>query len=84
VLVPSFAADYLYAPKNQAETGIRSRQLQHQNIKDQSDINDALAEAFEKGYRLGRTDGREGVFIDMPSLVSQFTDSLAVNIKQDE
>jgi hypothetical protein len=40
----------------EAMQGIRSRQLQHQNIQNKSDINDALAEAFEKGYRLGRTD----------------------------
>jgi hypothetical protein len=62
----------------------RSRQLKHQNIKDKSDLNDALAEAFENGYRLGRSDGREGVFIDLPLLVTQYTDSLAVNIKLGE
>ena len=39
---------------------------------------ETLAEAFEKGYQLGRSDGREGVFIDMPSLVAQFADSLTV------
>jgi hypothetical protein len=32
--------------------------LQKQHMQDQSDINDALAEAFEKEYLLGRTDGR--------------------------
>lgn len=64
--------------------GIRSRQLQHPYIQVQSDIDDALAEAFEKGYQLGRSDGREGVFIDMPSLVAQFANSLSFNIKQDE
>jgi len=58
--------------------------LQHPYIQVQSDIDDALAEAFEKGYQLGRSDGREGVFIDMPSLVAQFANSLSFNIKQDE
>jgi hypothetical protein len=59
-----------------------SRQLQHQNIQNKSNIKDALAEAFENGYRLGRSDGREGVFIDLRLLVTQYTDSLAVNIKR--
>lgn len=52
--------------------------MQHPHIQVQSDIDYALAEVFEKGYQLGRSDGREGVFIDMPSLVAQFADSLTV------
>ena len=65
-------------------SGLRSRQLQQQNMQGQSDEQEALEEAFEKGYRLGRSDGREGVFIDVPSLVSQYSDSLGVNIKPDK
>ena len=53
--------------------------MQRQNRQDQSDEQAALTEAFEKGYRLGRADGREGIFIDMPSLVAQFSASLALN-----
>jgi flagellar biosynthesis/type III secretory pathway protein FliH len=70
--------------KSSMLSGLRSRQLQQQNMQDKSDEQDALEEAFEKGYRLGRSDGREGVFIDVPSLVSQYSDSSGGNIKPDE
>ena len=42
----------------------------------QEALKEALKEAFERGYRLGRNDGREGVFMDIPSLVEQFGDTL--------
>ena len=45
---------------------------------------ETLAEAFEKGYLLGRSDGREGIFIDMPSLVSEYRDTLATEIWPDK
>jgi hypothetical protein len=53
-------------------SGIRSRQLKASNNKVHSDIQDKLEWAFEEGYRLGRDDAKEGIFIDMDTVVDQF------------
>lgn len=58
------------------------------NFQNDRDALEALVAAFEHGYRLGRSDGREGVFIDMLSLVEQFleeqySDSIDNSVKQD-
>lgn len=58
------------------------------DIQNHSNATEALVAAFEKGYRLGLSDGREGIFIDMLSLVEQFlmeqnSDSLRYNKPQD-
>ena len=53
--------------------------MEQSNIEFYNEAHEALKEAFERGYRLGRNDGREGVFMDIPSLVKQFGDSLPTN-----
>jgi hypothetical protein len=62
--------------------------LKQWDIQNHSNAAEALAAAFEKGYKLGLSDGREGIFIDMLSLVEQFLteqncDSLRYSKTQD-
>jgi hypothetical protein len=37
-----------------------------------NDIRDRLEEAFEEGYKLGRDDAKEGIFIDLETIIAQF------------
>lgn len=53
--------------------------MEQSNIQSLNNTQEALKEAFEEGYRLGRDDGRQGVFMDITALVKQFGDSLLHN-----
>jgi hypothetical protein len=37
-----------------------------------NDIQDRLELAFEEGYKLGRDDAKEGIFIDLDAIIDQF------------
>ena len=53
-------------------SGIRSRQLKPSNSENHSNIQDKLDWAFEEGYKQGRDDAKEGIFIDVSTVVEQF------------
>jgi hypothetical protein len=46
--------------------------LKSSNTISYSDIQDKLEWAFEEGYRLGKGDAKEGIFIDLDAVVEQF------------
>lgn len=41
------------------------------------DILDKLEWAFEEGYRLGIDDAKEGIFIDMGTVLEQFRNTIS-------
>jgi len=58
-------------------SGIRSRQLKASNNISKGDILDKLEWAFEEGYRLGIDDAKEGIFIDMGTVLEQFRNTIS-------
>jgi hypothetical protein len=64
-------------------SGIRSLQLKAPNSISQSDIQDKLEWAFEEGYKLGKSDGNEGIFIDLGTIVEQFIASMSIYEESD-
>lgn len=50
----------------------RSRKLKPSNNSSYSDVQEKLEWAFEEGYKLGRDDAKEGIFIDIDMVVNQF------------
>lgn len=60
-------------------SGIRSRQLKSSNNISQGDILDKLEWAFEEGYKLGRVDAKEGIFIDLDEVVEQFRATMSAD-----
>lgn len=42
------------------------------NNSSYSDVQEKLEWAFEEGYKLGRDDAKEGIFIDIDMVVNQF------------
>ena len=43
------------------------------NSKNYVDFQKALMDAFEKGYMLGKEDAKDGIFIDVETVVDKFT-----------
>jgi hypothetical protein len=58
-------------------SGIRIRQLKSSNSISHSEIQDKLEWAFEEGYKLGRGDAKEGIFIDLDTVVEQFITTMS-------
>lgn len=44
-----------------------------------NDIQDRLELAFEEGYKLGRDDAKEGIFIDIDTIIDQFRFNMLTN-----
>lgn len=44
-----------------------------------SDIQGKLEWAFEEGYKLGRVDAKEGIFIDLDEVVEQFRATMSAD-----
>ena len=50
------------------------------NSSSHSDVQDKLEWAFEEGYKLGRDDAKEGIFIDLDTVVDQFRFTMTTDI----
>jgi len=53
--------------------------LKASNSIRQSDVQDKLESAFEEGYKLGRCDAKEGIFIDLDVVVEQFRATMSAD-----
>lgn len=53
--------------------------MKKQYIQANFEVRLLLDNAFEEGYRLGRHDRNDSVFIDIPLLIAEFSYSLDVN-----
>ena len=42
------------------------------------EIQNSLKWAFEEGYKLGRDDGKDGIFIALDEVVDQFTLTMSI------
>jgi hypothetical protein len=51
----------------------RSYQLKPSSSIIENEIQNSLKWAFEEGYKLGRDDARDGIFIALDEVVDQFT-----------
>ena len=58
----------------------RNRQLKPSNDRSHSDVQDKLEWAFEEGYKLGRDDAKQGIFIDLDTIVDQFRFTMTADI----
>jgi hypothetical protein len=58
---------------------IRILHLKSSNTISHSDIQEKLERAFEKGYKLGRGDTKEGIFIDLDAVVEQFRATMSAD-----
>ena len=44
----------------------------------ENEIQNSLKWAFEEGYKLGRDDGKDGIFIALDEVVDQFTLTMSI------
>ena len=45
-----------------------------------SEVQEKLEWAFEEGYKLGRDDAKQGIFIDLDTVVDQFRFTMTADI----
>jgi hypothetical protein len=57
---------------------IRSYQLKPSSSIIENEIQNSLKWAFEEGYKLGRDDGKDGIFIALDEVVEQFTLAMSI------
>ena len=50
------------------------------NDRSHSDVQEKLEWAFEEGYKLGRDDAKQGIFIDLDTVVDQFRFTMTADI----